>query len=304
MRRRLFGFDTREVNETLEKREREHRDRTAALQAAVQLKILEEQKLQEAVRRVEERLKHKRALEERLEALPLRSGMIMPAMNEAVNKVVKELDAAAETEKQALIQQINRLDDRYNEIKKAMLQYLEQAGNLAAAAANEPVRKVLPFRAAPDREELTAPATPAEPENRAEPAEPVKHRLSFCRPHQKNPGSPDEESSWRPGSLGEESVQDQGVSASDPPTPAPLEAAQPRRPEPNPISSGLRERADSNMMKFLSGKVLGQDLRGSSGDLIASKGSLITAELAERAQNEGALSDLILHMTWPEESDP
>lgn len=70
------------------------------------------------------------------------------------------------------------------------------------------------------------------------------------------------------------------------------EKATPVGPAPRP---GVRP-----LLGYLMDKVLGRDLQGADGQVIAPKGAPITAELIEEAVRQGSLPELILHMEWPE----
>lgn len=53
-------------------------------------------------------------------------------------------------------------------------------------------------------------------------------------------------------------------------------------------------------LKYLIGKVTGEDLLDNNGKVIVAKNSLITNDIINMAENEGKLADLIVNMTLPE----
>ncbi|MCB2295194.1 hypothetical protein LGK95_17050 [Clostridium algoriphilum] len=65
----------------------------------------------------------------------------------------------------------------------------------------------------------------------------------------------------------------------------------------------LENRIENIRFKYLVGKIVGADLMDSKGIVIASKNSLITEKLINIADKQGKLSELILNMIFPEESE-
>lgn len=168
----------------------------------------------------------------------------------------------------------------------------------AAAAPPPPTRQVLPFRA----------PEPAEPEiagnDRGDTAPPSLAGQS------QNEG-------WRPGAVGNYTpAAAQGPASPAPPAnPAPAAPpAPPANPAPaaNPavpatataasdaVTIGIHHRVSLNLTRMLEGKVVGLDLRDNNDMLLAARGTTITPDLIARAEAAGVLSDLIVHMTWPE----
>lgn len=290
LRRSLFGLAVDQVDEFITERLTAFLSESAAIQAAIRQNRLEEQKLRETLRQAEERLEQKRALAARLEIMPMSSELIVSAIKEAANKLTAELNATAEKETSALLHRLQRLNSHCDEIRQDLLRRLDQAEQLAALATDsaptkEAPGKVLPFRV-PDRPEAQMACNTL-------PNESDRNLLSFLKPKRQDriPSDEKEQAVWLPGSAETASPQPSA------------DSLQPHTTDTTQVTSGLKERSRSNMMNFLQGKVLGQDLLGSDGKTIAPKGAPITAETAERAQKEGVLPELILHMTWPEETD-
>lgn len=62
----------------------------------------------------------------------------------------------------------------------------------------------------------------------------------------------------------------------------------------------LENRIENMRLKYLVGKIVGEDLMDSKGIVIASKNLIITEELINIADKQGKLAELILNMIFPE----
>lgn len=76
------------------------------------------------------------------------------------------------------------------------------------------------------------------------------------------------------------------------------EQAEPESNELKP-SPGLTEEILSIKNRYIVGKVAGENLYASDGGLIVAKGNTITSEIVQKAEREGKLPDLIVHMVIP-----
>ncbi len=80
-----------------------------------------------------------------------------------------------------------------------------------------------------------------------------------------------------------------------PPRPAQRPAATPAEPMVVAGASGL------NILAFIAGKVVGRDLVGQDGRLVAAQGTRITPELVAEVEAMGLLPEMIVYMTLPED---
>lgn len=62
----------------------------------------------------------------------------------------------------------------------------------------------------------------------------------------------------------------------------------------------LENRIENMRLKYLVGKIVGEDLMDSKGIVIASKNLIITEELINIVDKQGKLAELILNMIFPE----
>lgn|GEM_PF-7051490 len=84
------------------------------------------------------------------------------------------------------------------------------------------------------------------------------------------------------------------------PATTPAEAGTPPDGAEAQLQAGLKNRIEILFRRFLTDKVLGADLFGPGGEVLATKGTPITRELVLKAEQAGVLPSLIAHMTLPE----
>ncbi|MHB1842433.1 MAG: hypothetical protein ACYCO4_04865 [Sulfobacillus sp.] len=82
------------------------------------------------------------------------------------------------------------------------------------------------------------------------------------------------------------------------PPPAPV-LPPPTRPEPTPEMGAASSGGAVDVLAFLEGKVVGQDIYNSAGELLAAKDMMIDAALVQRVDAAGRLPELIVYMTFP-----
>lgn len=63
--------------------------------------------------------------------------------------------------------------------------------------------------------------------------------------------------------------------------------------------AGVREEISAVRTKYILGKVAGEDIVDTAGQMIVRKGEPITVDIMQMAQNEGKLADLIINMELP-----
>ncbi|MBE3591017.1 MAG: hypothetical protein IMW98_09430 [Firmicutes bacterium] len=80
---------------------------------------------------------------------------------------------------------------------------------------------------------------------------------------------------------------------------SPAGAAPPGAPQPRGAASE-RRLVGHDVLAFLVGKVVGQDIYDAEHRLLASRGDVIDAALVERVERAGRLPELIVHMTLPD----
>lgn len=66
------------------------------------------------------------------------------------------------------------------------------------------------------------------------------------------------------------------------------------------VNKTLENRIENMRLKYLVGKIVGEDLMDNKGIVIASKNVRITEELINIADKQGKLAELILNMIFPE----
>ncbi len=82
------------------------------------------------------------------------------------------------------------------------------------------------------------------------------------------------------------------------PTPRP-QPPTPAAPPPQPDMGGVSAGGAVDVLAFLEGKLVGQDIYNSAGELLAAKDMVIDAALVQRVDAAGRLPELIVYMTLP-----
>ena len=88
------------------------------------------------------------------------------------------------------------------------------------------------------------------------------------------------------------------VSQAPSPPPGPV-VPPPTRPQPTPEMGAASSGGAVDVLAFLEGKVVGQDIYNSAGELLAAKDMMIDAALVQRVDAAGRLPELIVYMTFP-----
>lgn len=324
LRRTLFGLDARAVNSAFKKQIQSQQEELELLQNTLENERSEEAELQERIERGQERLRQQEALVLQLQQSRRQAQTAAPLIQEGIKHQVRELDIAAERERESLVQRLNGVGEETRTTRRALQKWLQRVEELAQQVAGD---EDLPTEQAADAPAVEEPAAqpPAPPlqSAAANAAGPSGRILSFRAEAEQKATAEKRRSGpltlrkavlgepttggWRPGRLGDAAGQPPAAAADE--APAATAAADggavagetAAKTAGEQVSSGLQQRIGARMMRLLQGKVVGQDLHGNSG-LLAAKGTPITAQLAEQAQAEGVLPDLILHMTWPDEA--
>lgn len=305
MRVRFFGRDRKAVMAALKTLEAEQAQEREEIQAVLAAELAQQERLQQRIAHLSERIVEQSAVELKLRKLHEQAQTAAAVLTEAMAHYLRELDAEAERKREQLFSRLNAAKRLVRESLAAFEEVLSQAEKLAAAPTPEAEEaavaggpgsggRVLPFRPA---------AREADPA--AVPSGVTPVTATFITPR-RDPAAVAPR--WRPGTVGLKSVvepapEPQPLAPETLPAPAAAMPEKPARgtaPE-DPVNVGLQRRLQRNVTRFLEGKVVGSDLHVPGGRLLAARGTPITPELAQQAEAEGVLSELILHMTWPEE---
>lgn len=288
-RRHVYGLDPEAVERAVAERQRSHEEELAALEGelqGVQQRVIEQQRL----------LTHLQAGVERRQSLCDRLRTARRAVGESAEEVCRALEqgrlgTAREQNRQSAAEKLAWQQSRVEEESRRMQRWLKQVVHIT----NEIREGEEPLGSTNGAIAAVAPPT----RERREDARKVIN-LDARSPMRSRTAQAVGAEVWRPGNvtLAEREEPGQEPEGSD----SPVLLALPRLQTAAAHSEEPLMQPDAVLERLLSGKVAGRDLYAPGGGLLLKRGGPITPEVTARAQREGVLAELVLHMAWPEGS--
>lgn len=288
----LFGLDEAEVDRALHEQEAANEEQVRMLREALAVERARRDRVVLHVGQLENELATQAAVASELEDAVAGSDRTAALVREALAKHVQALEEEAAAKEQSQQTRIGALTEEVQLALSQLEATAEQLGIVpgdVAAPVTQPEgmisRQEAPRAEAKQLPVQTAPAT----RHRVLPfrtAQAADSERRGAAPIGAGPAVPIQQPA-------PDSAAPVFTTAPNPAEPAPEDASQ--------VEAGLRARIETDMMRMLTGKVAGAELRDAGGNLIASRGAPITRDLAAAAEAAGLLPDLILHMAWPEE---
>lgn len=305
LQRTLLGLDPAAVEAGLAARMQEHRRQVSAVQQLLQLEWREHEDLQQRIFAAEERLSQQLSVASPLDAVRVRLEGSSPLMRDVVDRMVRDMEANMERERATMAQQIARLDEKILVAQDQLNQLLEQAALVATLGGQG-------AHAEPEAPQRPAAGMPLDPDPAPQPqaaqARETHHHgaaalfpwAAQSAPVVEPVALPPEPEEREPLVVRHLPLNPASGFGADSPAPVATDT----RPATWSTAAALKpvrpaeadSRTESHLLRYVAGKMLGQDLRGRSGGLLAGKGTPISAEIVDLAQAEGVMSDLILHM--------